>query len=608
MLESIWSKQVQDVFEESREQANNGSTKNVKVDGKIVPIPQPFPSPVDWRDNWIYFLMIDRFNNPKASPKHKSWDEAFSTFQGGNLKGIRAQLPYFQEMGVKAIWISPIFKNCSYNDFSYHGYGIQDFLSVDPRFGTEKDLLDLTSETHARGMYIILDIVLNHAGDVFDYEGYGPEAPWNDHEYKIKWRNEKGAPNPVWEEAPKKDYSADAAIWPSDLSDNKFFRRHGRGGELGGDFCSLKEMVTEFEEFSPEHGHYFPVRDLLIRAFQYWIAKADIDGYRIDTLKYISPKFARVFGNAMREFAMSIGKKNFFTFGEVYDDEWKIAEFIGRDASRPDQLTGVDAALDFPLFYKLPSMVKGWLAPSEIVKMYQHRRDVQKNVLSSRGEASRFFVTFLDNHDQKSRFYFHEPGGDSRYDAQVSMGLGCLFSLQGIPCMYYGTEQGLHGSGDSDSFVREALWGKQNPFDHGHPFYNTTKKLSELRDDHPALRYGRQYFRPISGNGAEFGISPYSQGILAFSRILNDTEIVVIMNTHTTESRQVDVIVDFALNPSNSTYRTLFSNLDSNLLLQVMEKSGGSVTIHETDGNNSYGPARVLPVNLKPMEIQILGK
>src|SRR6185369_7550736 len=94
----------------------------------------------------------------------------------------------------------------------------------------------------------------------------------------------------------------------------------------GGDFESLKEFVTGLED-----GQVFPVRNALILAYQYAIARYDVDGFRIDTLKYIERSFAQIFGNAMREYALSIGKKNFFSFGEVFDDEERIDEFIGRN-------------------------------------------------------------------------------------------------------------------------------------------------------------------------------------------------------------------------------------------------------------------------------------
>ena len=97
---------------------------------------------------------------------------------------------------------------------------------------------------------------------------------------------------------------------------------------------------------------------ILIRAHQYLIARYDFDGFRIDTVKYVDPEAIESFGNAMREFALSVGKKNFFTFGEVYDDEATIAQFIGRNGGSGEGF-GIDAALDFPLFFKLPAVAKG---------------------------------------------------------------------------------------------------------------------------------------------------------------------------------------------------------------------------------------------------------
>src|SRR5207247_7528221 len=141
----------------------------------------------------------------------------------------------------------------------------------------------------------------------------------------------------------------------------------------GGDFASLQELVT-----ASQRGSQFPVHAVLIRAYQYLIAKFDVDGFRIDTLKFIEPDFAQAFGNSMREFALSIGKKNFFTFGEVYDNEEQIARFIGRHAADAGDLVGVDAALDFPLFYLLPAVAKGQAAPAAVVEVFGRRTVVQR--------------------------------------------------------------------------------------------------------------------------------------------------------------------------------------------------------------------------------------
>jgi glycosidase len=616
MPASIRSAEIQAVFD----QARNPSTKRIKVGRKTVAIPTPFPSPEDWRDKWIYFLLVDRFNNPQSPPQYAPWDGEHPKFQGGTFNGVREQLDYLQELGVGAIWLSPVLKNCQYSPYTYHGYGIQDFLHIDPRLASdpeaakknpelvESELRQLVDEAHARGIYVIFDIVLNHTGDVFEYAGYGSVAPWRDYPYTIYWRDANGSARPDWMEAPA-DVPSDAAVQPAELRRNAYFRRQGEGGEAAGDFASLKELATEFQEFSPAYGVYYPVRDILICAHQYLIAKYDVDGFRLDTLKYLEPDFARMFANAIREFAFSIGKKEFFTFGEVYDNEDKIARYIGRHAMDGGDLVGVDAALDFPLFYKLPDAAKGHIAPAEVINMFEYRKQVQRGIISSQGEASKFFVTFLDNHDQHQRFYYSDPNDAQRYDDQVVVGIGCLFALQGIPCLYYGTEQGLHGAGRTLEAVREALWGKPNAFDRAHPFYLAIRQLAALRDGRPALRYGRQYFRPISGDGTHFGISCFCAGVLAFSRILSDQEIVIVANTSTQTSWEGEVVIDYALNAAGSTYRVLFSNKNSPTPPEpVIEKSAGRVIIQEVSGFVTHGPTRVLRVKLQPMEIQILGK
>lgn len=600
-------------------------------DGARLPHKRAFPSPEDWRDQWIYFLLLDRFNNPNAPPKVQPWDAAQNVYQGGTFEGVRAQLDYLRDLGVGAIWLSPVQKNCQYDPHAYHGYGIQDFTEIEPRFASdpeaakrdptiaERELRHLIDDAHDMGIYVIFDIVLNHAGNVFSYRNgnqNSAELPWRDgNPYPINWHDGAGRPRNDWDQAPR-DPDRDSAIWPDELRHNDYFRRRGNAftrpgelGELAGDFYSLKEFVTEFRMPSPAYGLYYPVRDTLIRAYQYLMAKYDIDGYRIDTLKYIEPEFSLVFGNAMREFAMTLGKKNFFTFGEVYDDEEKIARFIGRNG-QSDDMIGVDAALDFPLFFKLPSVAKGYMAPTELAAMFERRKKVQRTQISSHGEASQFFVTFLDNHDMGNRFRPQDNGNPARADAQMVLGLSCLYTLQGIPCLYYGTEQGLSGAGNGGpEVVREALWGKPNAFDHHHLGYETVQRLSELRMSHAVLRYGRQYFRPSSGDGASFGLGPWPQGIVAYSRILSDQEMIVIANTNTEQTWSGEVLVDYALNPPDKRFRCVYRTIDPDRInlpeLDIREHERDSVQVYHLDGGVTPGPVRSIPVQLQPLEVQI---
>jgi glycosidase len=588
----------------------------VSVEGKQVELRVPFASPADWRDASIYFVMLDRFENPNAPPRRAPFDGAFDTFQGGKLEGVRRRLGYIARLGAGAIWLSPVLKNCQFEDTTYHGYGIQDFLQLDPRFASdpsaartnpalvENELRQLVDEAHARGLYVIMDVVLNHAGNVFDYDGFGPAAPFRQQAYSIHWRGADGQPAFSSFGTAPRPIPRDAAVWPRELQAEAFFRRQGKGDEAAGDFESLKELVTDASEPSA-FGDRLPVHALLIRAYQYLIARFDIDGFRIDTLKFVEPAFARKFGNAMREFALSIGKRDFFTFGEIFDDENEIARFIGRDASATDQPIGVDAALDFPLFFQLPGVVKGFIAPRQLADTYQRRVDAQRGLITSHGEASGHFVTFLDNHDMRERFYFDD--GSGQFDDQALVGFACLYALQGIPSLYYGTEQGLHGRGGADLNVREALWGKPGAFDEGQRFYVEIAKLNQLRAAHPALRYGRQYFRQVSGDGVSFGVSPFAPGVIAFSRILNDQEVTLVANTAAGSAWSGEVIIDAALSQPGAQPSLLYSNRAvPTAPSAVLDKVGGSVRIEQLAGSTTQGPARTIRVQLAPQEVQII--
>jgi hypothetical protein len=148
-----------------------------------------------------------------------------------------------------------------------------------------------------------------------------------------------------------------------------------------------------------------------------------------------------------------------------------------------------------------------------------------------------------------------------------------------------------------------------NAFDRNHAFYRLVQQLTSLRQSQPPLRYGRQYFRPLSGDGVHFGISPFPSGVLAFSRILQDQEIVIVANTNTQSSWAGEVIVDFSINPVSSNYQAIFSNKAGDQVVSpgsVIEKAASSVEVREVDGSVNHGPLRVLPVTLQPMEIQIM--
>lgn len=644
----IFAREISEMFAQARDAAGQATTKNVTVNGTVVPVPYPFPSPTDWRDCWMYFLMIDRFANHQRPPKGP-WNQRFEYRHGGTFKGITAQLDYLRDLGVKALWLSPVLKNSRPNwQYTYTGYDTQDFLNIDERFGSdgtrataERELEQLISQAHARGVYVLVDIVINHASRAFDYVYDGKvveqfvdskvmdAAPGE--EPPIQWLNGYGVPRPDWQDAipPETLLSPDDAVYPRDLQEKLFFRRRGAivsydwsnfpGGFIKGDFFARRQLVVEYDAapssqtaIRDRYGST-PVLNILIRAYQYLIARFDLDGFRIDTVKHVEPRAVELFGNAIREFAQTLGKRNFFTVGEIYDNEETINRFVGRHSTETEGF-GLDAALDYPLFFKVPEIAKCERDVAELPGLFERRKDVEagninshgKPLISSHGEAGKYFVTFLDNHDQSRRFnhpFTSEP--------QITMGLALLFCLQGIPAVYYGTEQGLtgtvHPDGNLDLFnnesVREALWGKPNAFDKQHPLYLQIKALGRLREGYSALRFGRLYFRQVSGNGRDFGHSSGVGGLVAFSRVVSDIEVLVVANTNTQTPFDGLVLQDPDLNRRPRRMLVAYSNLGLT----------GSATVRVIyDGRffsgaqlTGTGNVSALPVELAPMEIKV---
>ena len=534
-----------------------------------------FPSPREWRDAFIYFLLVDRFDNNEAaipsydpaSPASGRDPDRGKAFQGGNIKGITRRLDYLKGLGANAVWLSPVFKNRKENDDSYHGYGIQNFLEVDPRFGTREDLKELVWKAHAKGMYIILDIIINHTGDNWAYPGDRPYYYW------------KEAPGTFdfgfWREAdPSPGLQRDDAVWPKEFQDIAGYKRRGQIRNWGdheeainGDFLSLKELDINRPE----------VLDALIKSYKYWISEADIDGFRVDTVKHMESSATAIFCNAVREYAKRIGKQNFFIYGEIVGDDRIIQDYIGRNSRIPEtneRFPSLDAALDFPLYFVLEEAIKGSSNPAVLRERYERF----KTLYADHGEAGKYFVTFVDNHDQMSRPYrrfMHK----NPYPAQTILAIGYLLASQGIPCIYYGTEQGFDGGGENDSYVRECMfggtWGAFNTtgrhfFNPNHPIYQSISKIAAVRKQESALRYGRQYFREISGNGKDFGHPLDGKSTLAWSRILDATEVIVAMNLDTSP-RNDYVTVDANLCPEGSELANL---LDSSAKYKV-EKRGG---------------------------------
>ncbi|MEO6436744.1 MAG: alpha-amylase family glycosyl hydrolase [Tepidisphaeraceae bacterium] len=526
-----------------------------------------FPSPRDWRDVFLYQLLIDRFDDnqdhppydPKTAKRGRDPEQA-CLFQGGKIKGITRRLDYIKGLGCNAIWISPPFKNrLEYSDAA-HGYAIQDFLAVDPRLGTLEDLREMVRQAHARGMYVILDIVINHTGNNWAYPGDGGRPFKQDGRYDFGfWRGRIG------EQIPHDQVSklgADDGVWPIELQDPEAYKRRGEIRDMGsaspeeaicGDFFALKDLDLTRPDLV----------DVIINIYKYWIAACDFDGFRMDTIGHTEPQTAAIFCNAIREYARSIGKDDFFIYAEIVAGDEKIQKYIGRNTpveGSNERYPVFSACLDFPLYFVLEEVIKGFKSPEELRQRYEHFHHFYRDY----SEAGQYFVTFVDNHDQMARPYRRFMNGVSD-PKQAVIAIGYLLCNMGIPCVYYSTEQGFNGGGANDLYVREAMFGgKWGAFDTtgmqffnpDNPIYQGIARVAEVRKDHPTLRYGREYFREISGNGEDFGHPIDGRCTLAFSRVHDVDEMIVCLNLDM--AKRVDcIVVDARLNPPGGAMRDL---------------------------------------------------
>jgi glycosidase len=241
----------------------------------------------------MYLVVLDRFfdgssanNSPEKTNKNR-----LTFFHGGDLKGLTQRLNYLQQLGVTALWITPLYQQVGRvgDSYGYHGYWFEDPFRIDPQFGTEGDFRAFLREAKRRGFKVILDMVVNHAG------------------YEAKLKRQQ----PEWFHS-----AADP--------------QNEESGELAGlpDFRQENPLVAEY----------------LKRTVKHWIDTYPIDGMRMDTVKHVPHAFWR---DLIREVDSGVGMKNgvgrpdLFWVGEVLD--WNPAKL---DSYLED---GFESLFDFPL-------------------------------------------------------------------------------------------------------------------------------------------------------------------------------------------------------------------------------------------------------------------
>jgi glycosidase len=446
------------------------------------------PSPSDWRTIPIYQIITDRFFDGDPSNNQMAPDSVFNPYSfdsrhGGDFAGLRQHLDYVAELGFKAIWISPVFLN---HRGAYHGYHISDFNRIDPHWGSLEELRALVDEAHARGLYVIIDVVFNHMARVLTSDDPGFPS-FSEKPYTMRW----GDPR---------------AVFPPPFDDLALFHGHGSINDweddrqnVIGDLQGLADLRTE----DPR------VRRWLLDSHLALIAATDCDGFRIDTAHHVEHGFWREVLPALQDGAARLGKTNFLMFAEA---------LRGRDAdvSRLTREAGFPSALYYPYYFTLIEVWRNRGPTRQITERWSHLPDY--------GPAGdNLLVGFADNHDRARLLNEAYLGGDTN---RVRAVLTLLYASPAIPCVYYGTEQGFSGS--KGHRAREPMFkAGDHPvpvhFNRNHDLFRLTHRLNRVRDLYPALAHGSLSViadEPVAGR-------------FVFARALEDQQVVVAMNNST---------------------------------------------------------------------------
>jgi len=422
--------------------------------------------PVQWEDQIVYFLMIDRFadgdpnNNDQGAGEY---DPALDNmWQGGDLAGIEENLEYLEELGMTAVWLTPPVRNQWWNPDSsftgYHGYWASHFMETDPHYGSLEEYKKLADALHARDMYLIQDVVVNHTGNYFSYgSNYDPEQI-------DKLATYTGAPeqDPFHRNNPRIPEHREAGIYHWTPSISNF---QDTTEKYQGQMADLDDLNTA----NPE------VRRALIESFQFWIHEVGVDGFRFDTPLYVEHPFWRAFlyeGSGDLEgiepYAARHGRPDFYTFGETwvsaapYSDEADrmVAKYLGT-SSQPE----MDGILNFPLQQTIQAVFAGGQPTDRLTYRLQVQEDYFPEPIQR--------LNFLDNHDMP-RFRTQASEEATR------QALLFIMSIPGVPVIYQGTEQG-------DLETRPNLFGR---LDTDSESFEFMKRLTAFRQKQPATRRG----------------------------------------------------------------------------------------------------------------------
>lgn len=386
----------------------------------------------------LYMLMPDRF---AQSATHVKEMKGLNTYKedrtqpslrhGGDLEGVRQHLDYFNELGVTALWFTPVLENNSPdtdNGFStYHGYATTDYYRVDPRFGTNAQYRQLIDEAHAKGLKVVMDMIFNHCGFEHPWVKDMPAKDW----FNLpEWlEDSKGSSNPTGTRFQQTSYKLTPVLDPYASK------------------VDMKETVKGwFVPTMPDLNQQNPhVIKYLIQNSIWWIETVGIDGIRMDTYPYADRK-----GMAQWMKVLDMEYPHFNTVGETWVTEPAYTAAWQKDSKLTPMNSYLKTVMDFSFFDKL-SQTKNeetddwWKGLNRIYNslVYDYLYVNPASVMA-----------FIENHDT-DRFL-----GNGKDTLALKQALALLLTINRIPQLYYGTEILMNGTKEiTDGYVRKDFPG-----------------------------------------------------------------------------------------------------------------------------------------------------
>lgn len=438
----------------------------------------------DWRAANVYFLLTDRFNN--ADPTNDiNFDRTNETavlrgFEGGDLKGVTEKIKegYFNELGVNAIWMTPVVEQIHDGTdegtgytYGYHGYWTKDWTALDPNFGTQKDLEELVNAAHAKGIRILLDAVINHTGPVTDIDTQWPEE-WVRTSPKCEFKSyESTVTCTLVENLPDiKTESNEAVDLPPQLVEK--WKSEGR----------YDEEVAELDAFFERTGHPRAPRFYIMKWLADYITDYGIDGYRVDTVKhteeYVWEEFEDVCEDAFNRWKEEnpervLDDSAFYLVGEIYFyniNNGRTYDFGDKKVNYFND--SFNALINFDL-------------RSDLGRSYEEIFSSYSNILQNelKGYST---LSYVSSHDDGEPF---DKAREKPYESAIR-----LLLTPGASQIYYGDEiarsliiEGTNG----DATLRSSMdWEKVASDEETQKILKHWQKLGQFRRDHTAVGAG----------------------------------------------------------------------------------------------------------------------